>query len=1235
MKYILILPLLAFVFSLNAQTSIVDFEEDSPGVPDCISTAEWPGDPNAPVVTEVSNPDNTSINTTPNCVKYVETNGSSPGNSLQFAFNGTTSKTGHNLVTNKFVKIMVYSEDKTDFDILLELGTGGTPNFSMTRSVSTTLNTWTEVEFDFSGADPDATIDNSSGWNSNIRFHFNNGTAGAGDTYYVDEYYITPTSTVVPLPNPPTSIVDYEDDGLVPPKPDCISTPEWVNDPNAPLVTTITNPSTSGTNSTANCVEYVETTGSSAGNSLQLTFDATTARSGHDLISDKFVNVMVYSKDQTDFDLLLELGAGGTPHYSMTKSISTTLNTWTEVEFDFSGADPAAIINNANGWISNVRFHFNEGSTGIGDTYLVDEYYIAETSTIGNVLDTPASLATTTPITVGYNAPNSLQRFNVQLTTTGNYANFTLMAGSTIIVDNLDLPSAGTFDFETIIKYPQSGNVQLKLIATGSDITVQSFSLTDYIGVSYPEFSNVSSSAGIVDDRSLKYGGPTIGDIDNDGDYDLVLNNHNDSPSKLYWNDGDETFTVLVPDLALWDQMDLHGAAAGDYDNDGDLDLLMTIGGGNGANPVPPILYRNDDGVLARVEIAAGILSSARGRSPRWADLDLDGDLDLMLINAAGINGGGGAQHVFYENNGDATFQVKSIPGLENASGEKLLITDFNNDCIDDAVILSPLSLWQGNGDFTFTDVSSAWLGGLAGNYGTTGAVDIDIDNDGDLDLYLAKGEYYFVVADNNAADFFPLDKKLDLRTSGSQGTLPFEVTATSSIKLTQLDKLTRNAYNGGLPIFLGTAQTSHTLAYEDSLVITQAMANGFPSSRTNNGVYIGHVGGGVWKVETVRNTDIYWSIDFTLEDVDSFTPDGWVPNNRNVQDLLLENNNGTFTDVSTSWNIPKGGNHWGVTKGDFNNDTYEDLYVYRYGYIKDRSSDYMLLNNGSGSFDITTSHGASNVGAENHGDMGQAIDFNNDGKVDIFSGDDEYGLWHMYKNTHVNSNNYISVNVGYSPTTSVDAISAVVTVITPTNTFKKRVGSAGETHSQSLLNIIHFGLAADTQVDSIITKWRDGSMDTLVNQAVNQTVITGTYCDLTVNKIVHNNSYGTLKSAIECAVDGDTIYIQSVIANMTIDVATDSIVIDKSITIVADPNDNIKVSSNSGVSSFIINAGKTVSLIGFDIENVSTVSGVIENHGTLTIEDMDVVAGLGSISVKNQTGAILHVEGDCKLQEN
>ena len=56
-----------------------------------------------------------------------------------------------------------------------------------------------------------------------------------------------------------------------------------------------------------------------------------------------------------------------------------------------------------------------------------------------------------------------------------------------------------------------------------------------YKGESYfPVFKDISEQSGLISEPSWKYGGPTIADIDNNGYYDLILNNHDKTPTKLF-----------------------------------------------------------------------------------------------------------------------------------------------------------------------------------------------------------------------------------------------------------------------------------------------------------------------------------------------------------------------------------------------------------------------------------------------------------------------------------------------------------------------------------------------------------------------------------------------------------------------------------------------------------------------------------------------------------------------------
>jgi hypothetical protein len=120
------------------------------------------------------------------------------------------------------------------------------------------------------------------------------------------------------------------------------------------------------------------------------------------------------------------------------------------------------------------------------------------------------------------------------------------------------------------------------------------------------------------------------GDYDNDGDLDLLLTGYTGSAriSRVYRNDGG-TFTDIGAGLT---GVDRSAVAWGDYDNDGDLDLVLA--GYTGSSYISRI-YRNDGGTLTR--IYAG-LPGVHYSAAAWGDYDNDGDLDLVLAGWTGSN---------------------------------------------------------------------------------------------------------------------------------------------------------------------------------------------------------------------------------------------------------------------------------------------------------------------------------------------------------------------------------------------------------------------------------------------------------------------------------------------------------------------------------------------------------------------------------------------------------------------
>ncbi len=136
-------------------------------------------------------------------------------------------------------------------------------------------------------------------------------------------------------------------------------------------------------------------------------------------------------------------------------------------------------------------------------------------------------------------------------------------------------------------------------------------------------------------------------DFDNDGDQDCYIANETNDKNNLYRNDGG-SFTKLTTGPHVNDPMQSFSASWGDYDNDGDLDLVVANNVGQ-----TNMLYRNDAGTFVRVLTSPISTNAGASVSSAWGDIDNDGDLDLFITRAFGVSDD---VNLLYINNGDGTF---------------------------------------------------------------------------------------------------------------------------------------------------------------------------------------------------------------------------------------------------------------------------------------------------------------------------------------------------------------------------------------------------------------------------------------------------------------------------------------------------------------------------------------------------------------------------------------------------
>lgn len=184
--------------------------------------------------------------------------------------------------------------------------------------------------------------------------------------------------------------------------------------------------------------------------------------------------------------------------------------------------------------------------------------------------------------------------------------------------------------------------------------------------------------------RSLELHGATsidVGDMDNDGDLDLLVTGPLfptlPSGTAIFRNDGDFNFSRLSVDLPATPQVVLEvintsTAAWGDYDSDGDLDILFT-------SKDLSRIYRNDgSGVFSPVQDVG--LPVVKGGSVDWGDYNNDGLLDLLVATEQPGPSAMGTTQVYKNNAGVSFTAVADLPATSGFESGSAKWGDYDND---------------------------------------------------------------------------------------------------------------------------------------------------------------------------------------------------------------------------------------------------------------------------------------------------------------------------------------------------------------------------------------------------------------------------------------------------------------------------------------------------------------------------------------------------------------------------
>lgn len=255
-----------------------------------------------------------------------------------------------------------------------------------------------------------------------------------------------------------------------------------------------------------------------------------------------------------------------------------------------------------------------------------------------------------------------------------------------------------------------------------------------------PRFDNIAPGLGL--DTFDICGGVIADDFDNDGYLDIVVSTWDaQGQLRFFRNNRDGTFAERTAEAGLAGLYGGLNMVQADYDNDGNVDLLVLRGAWLGADGRHPnSLLRNlGDGTFTDVTFEAGLGEAHYpSQTAAWGDYDHDGDLDLYVGNEA--SDALPAPSQLFRNNGDGTFSdVAEAAGVANRAYAKGVVWgDYNADGRPDLYVSNfgaENRLYRNTGRGTFVDEASRL--GVAEPTWSFPAWFWDVDNDGRLDLYV------------------------------------------------------------------------------------------------------------------------------------------------------------------------------------------------------------------------------------------------------------------------------------------------------------------------------------------------------------------------------------------------------------------------------------------------------------------------------------------------------------------
>ncbi|MDX1562851.1 MAG: CRTAC1 family protein, partial [Gammaproteobacteria bacterium] len=472
------------------------------------------------------------------------------------------------------------------------------------------------------------------------------------------------------------------------------------------------------------------------------------------------------------------------------------------------------------------------------------------------------------------------------------------------------------------------------------------------------------------------------------------------------------------------------GAAAADYDNDGDIDIFIVRG-----DIGPNLLYRNSgSGVFFDVAGPAGLAYTAtanenyRLTGPAFADMDGDGDLDLF------IGGVFGDPSFIYANNGDGTFT-----DVTAGSGIDLMQADYN--------ISTSFGDYDLDGDLDM----------FISHWGTAR----DMSNPGDTEHLWRNDSAGGVIRFTSVSEAAGIAPSILTLPDPRVGLREHDYTFTSSFV-----RIDDDLY----PDIVSVADYDQTMVFMNN-------RDGTFTNATDVNVITDSFGMGSALGDFDDDGDIDWFVTSIFEN-------GPVPSTPHDGNRLYRNDGGVFVDVTATAGVIDGGFGWGACFVDLDNDGDLDIY-HTNGWPIDFADDTSraFVSHGAGWF----SQDAAELGLDDS-DEGRGVicaDFDDDGDADILQLHRSLPISATLWRNNVPANNYLKIKLrGNAPNT--EAAGARIFVQLGSRTLMREIIIGNNFLSQNP-TVQLFGLGAFTQADQVRIEWPDGRETVLAGVAAGQ----------------------------------------------------------------------------------------------------------------------------------------------------